>query len=431
MKRRTFLILMVLIIKFSVLFSTEICSLELERDKIFRKESAKKSKLETKALAPVLTIKDISSNVSLYEEDNYFLDVKLESMTSNEISVIPCGNIVNSVSFSDFALGNFNLIVKNNETITFESKDNVLNFVINGNSYVSREVIFAGNVKIISGKKQKEYTGFLKLNTLDSKVILYNKVEIEKYLEGVLEKEFPSNVDLDSIIAQAIAIRTYAYKKSLSESLELCDTTHCQVFNGVSFKPQITEAVKMTKGVILTYNREVISVMYSADAGGATEDWAEVNNGNTTFPYLTKVVDPFEIKHIEWNYSIKKNSLLKYLGIKKDISDIYVSFVSSTGRVQKIGFVDKETKKITLVNGDKLRNILGVNNIKSTLFNIIKKDDLVIFTGKGYGHGFGLCQKTCIEMGKNDYSYEQILDHFFPNTEFANIYDSEIVMAKK
>ena len=50
--------------------------------------------------------------------------------------------------------------------------------------------------------------------------------------------------------------------------------------------------------------------------------------------------------------------------------------------------------------------------LRSTQFEIDYINDEVVFTGKGFGHGVGLCQEGAMRMSKLGYSYKDII-HFY------------------
>ena len=47
------------------------------------------------------------------------------------------------------------------------------------------------------------------------------------------------------------------------------------------------------------------------------------------------------------------------------------------------------------------------------------KDDKVILDGKGWGHGVGLCQIGAAVMATKGYTYDQILQHYYPNSTLS------------
>jgi SpoIID/LytB domain protein len=41
----------------------------------------------------------------------------------------------------------------------------------------------------------------------------------------------------------------------------------------------------------------------------------------------------------------------------------------------------------------------------------------VVLQGTGVGHGIGLCQRGAADMARKAASFQQILEHYYPNTE--------------
>lgn len=57
------------------------------------------------------------------------------------------------------------------------------------------------------------------------------------------------------------------------------------------------------------------------------------------------------------------------------------------------------------------------------MFELIVSSDSVELIGKGFGHGVGLCQWGAISLSKMGWSYEDILDHYYPGTYQESIND--------
>ena len=77
---------------------------------------------------------------------------------------------------------------------------------------------------------------------------------------------------------------------------------------------------------------------------------------------------------------------------------------------------------VKTVDAARLRSILGPAVIKSTLFEIDNHTDGVItFTGKGLGHGVGMCQVGAIALARppHSYGFNRILAHYFPGTQLS------------
>jgi stage II sporulation protein D len=46
----------------------------------------------------------------------------------------------------------------------------------------------------------------------------------------------------------------------------------------------------------------------------------------------------------------------------------------------------------------------------------------IVLTGAGWGHGVGLCQIGAAVMGEKEYSYKEILNHYFRGAELRKLY---------
>ena len=76
--------------------------------------------------------------------------------------------------------------------------------------------------------------------------------------------------------------------------------------------------------------------------------------------------------------------------------------------------------KPIVLEKDDIRRILSF--LPSNLFTINKlSDNLWLFRGGGFGHGVGLSQAGAIEMAELGFTYEQILNHYYPGTIIKKI----------
>ncbi len=64
-----------------------------------------------------------------------------------------------------------------------------------------------------------------------------------------------------------------------------------------------------------------------------------------------------------------------------------------------------------------LKTIRSDLKLKSAFFDIEfdNENNIVIFNGKGFGHGIGLSQEGAIFMTKSGYSYKEVLNFYFQN----------------
>ena len=73
--------------------------------------------------------------------------------------------------------------------------------------------------------------------------------------------------------------------------------------------------------------------------------------------------------------------------------------------------------KETLISGRDLRRIANSKNIKSSRISEIKVgDEDVLFKGRGWGHGVGMCQWGALGLALVRTKYGEILSHYYPGS---------------
>lgn len=171
---------------------------------------------------------------------------------------------------------------------------------------------------------KNRYRGHLQADITDKGARIINHVGIESYLRGVVGSEIGSLSPIESLRAQTVIARTYAYasrNKHGSEGADVCDSTHCQVYKGISAeRATIDPAVQATRGIIMISDGEPIATLYHASCGGMTSDNDKVFGGAPR-SYLRRVVCPFcrEGTNFRWSRSIKTPDLVKALRKEKII----------------------------------------------------------------------------------------------------------------
>ncbi|MBN2317974.1 MAG: SpoIID/LytB domain-containing protein [Acidobacteria bacterium] len=141
----------------------------------------------------------------------------------------------------------------------------------------------------------KAYRGLLdiRLNG-NSRITVVNQLRLEEYLLGVVPAELSpvTYPEFDALAAQSIAARTYALKnmgRYRSEGFDLTDDDRTQVYQGMAAEQDASdEAVRLTAGLSIYYEDELIDAMYMSTCGGRTEDFSNVY-GTSPVPYLKSV----------------------------------------------------------------------------------------------------------------------------------------------
>ena len=262
-----------------------------------------------------------------------------------------------------------------------------------------------------------------------------NTVDLEAYLASVLGGEMNGSWHQEALKAQAVAARSYAlYRRNRdgNGNFDLCDTARCQVYRGVQDESAGTQAaVAATAGQVLTYRGQIIEALFHSSSGGpdggATENVEDV--WGSQVPYLKAVKDYDTSSPVaSWTKTIGRSALGNLVGmgpidkvepvgamtLGKSYKELEFFSGSSRKRV-KTSFLRDElnlrSAKISIVpqsgqakSGDK--------NARPSFFEI---------RGNGFGHGLGLSQYGAKAMAEGNYSYNQIVLHYFTGTELRKI----------
>jgi stage II sporulation protein D len=276
----------------------------------------------------------------------------------------------------------------------------------------------------------RRYRGSLLIKQKDKFLEVINELPLEEYLYGVIKWEISPDWPLVAVAAQAIAARTYALKKleaSLPENQDyhLLNTEDDQVYGGVeSEDPRARTSVDSTRGKVLTHEGELINAQYHACCGGYTASSADI--WGEPFPYLEARADPYckDSPYHDWKWKVEAAKLRKLLSeAGLSLGKLYwiqpLSFDQS-GRVKQLRIQYRGGEKY--LKGSEFRRLVGSDSIKSTLFKVVRYARYFIFTGKGSGHGVGMCQWGARGMAEKGYSTKEILQFYYPGTTIEQRY---------
>ncbi|UCG77307.1 MAG: SpoIID/LytB domain-containing protein [Nitrospirota bacterium] len=260
-----------------------------------------------------------------------------------------------------------------------------------------------------------EYSGKLEVFKSSKGLFVVNELPLEEYIKGVVKVEVAENWPLEALKAQAVAARTYAIfniENTNNGIYHMTSSTLSQLFKGIKSDPDIEEAVNSTRGEIMTYNGKAINALYHSTSGGKTELPEEVFG--RSYPYLRSVkaectTSPLYV----WERRIPKADLKKALGNER-IDRVEIRSHTKTGRVKELAVLEDDSNMT--ISAAELRKKLGWRRLPSTWFEVVNKDNTVIFSGKGYGHGVGMCQWSAMEMANRGANYKEILSTFYPGT---------------
>jgi len=277
---------------------------------------------------------------------------------------------------------------------------------------------------IINGRVFRGDVQLIKDNT---KLSVINYIDLEDYVKGISVRETSHYWPIDSLKAQVIVFRTFAFYKmqeNAQKDFDLTSDVYSQLYGGrAAERYRINKVVDETAGLVLTYQGKIFPAFYHATCGGHTDD--AVLLWNIDIPPLKGVVCNFcqDSPHFKWHNVLSQEEVKDALakgGLRiENIKDILILGRDKSNRITDLKIVDD--KKDMKISAKDFRNTLGPNVIKSTNFQVKVIDHDIVFEGFGWGHGVGLCQWGAYFMAKQGYTYKQILGYYYPGTQISSI----------
>ncbi len=338
-----------------------------------------------------------------------------------------------------------------------------------------------GGIIYLDGTPYRD--GIQLLPKSNGKMTVINYVRLEHYVYGVLNNELGHTNPKEALKAQAVAARSFAELNRGTHSadgFDLCNTTHCQVYNGYSCEYDSTnEATDETEGEMIRYDGEPVAAYYYKNSGGYTQNSEDV--WTSSIPHLRAVKDEYSPDY-PWSTSLSFDIIrtkLESAGFTPgEVQSVAISGSNSNGSVTELKI--EGSKATVYLKKEKIRTVLGATIIKSNRFTLgegepldypsfvffisngrksVESDDntyvinglgkmkeldgdpfyvtngfstiqigdsqsskpvtdgVVYFNGYGYGHGVGMPQDSAVEMAREGYSYDEILEYFYTDIE--------------
>ncbi len=300
--------------------------------------------------------------------------------------------------------------------------------LINQSQTADGAVTFSSDkpLKIVCGKKVKRLRGRLVASVRGGKLLVINVLSIEDYLLSVVPSENPASWPIESLKAQAVAARTYAYYQLLHRrnwAYDLVDYAGDQAYDGMHVEnPRSTKAVRATSGEILTYKGKPILAMFSANSGGYTADSDAIFD--LYKPYLVARPDPASLKGrmADWTRQFTVSHVvaaLNRISVDADgLKSIKVDERGPSGRIVKVRLVLQDGKSMVLRNRTTLRRAL---NLPEILYGLEREGNTFIFKGHGWGHGVGYSQWGSAYLGKKE-NYKKILSFYYERAKLEKLW---------
>ena len=303
---------------------------------------------------------------------------------------------------------------------------------------------------------------FLKAHAIVSRSWLIAMLEKGRMGNGETSHSAHTRISFDE--EQGCREITRWYDREAHTRFDVCTDDHCQRYQGISraASPAVEQAVRETRGVVLAYDGKVCDARFSKCCGGATEEYSSAWE-DADVPYLRSVSDTDAEGYCfcatddagllasilngydldspgfhRWEESLTQDDAATLIAGKTgiDVGAVVSLRPLSRGKSGRVTRLLVKGTKDSLIIGKELeiRRVLSPSHLKSSAFEVIAlgkdsrpaKDGQVperfIFSGRGWGHGVGMCQIGAAAMAARGAGHKSILNHYFTDAELITLY---------
>ncbi len=305
-----------------------------------------------------------------------------------------------------------------------------------------------------------EWPGTLRLvpqlSDVETPVDIVHEVAMETYLPGVISRELFNKWTANTHNAQAIAARSWALCEAERwrgrRHYDVVAGEQGQAWVGATTHQRSLDAVAATRGQVLLFEQRIVPAYYSSCCGGqrasardaisssilhdiaplqvSKQDSKDCCSASPTYRWRSNfAVAAFARTLPEWARVEGYASLFKVDGIRR----VDLGTRNPAGRPVSFKITDAKGK-VHEVTAERLRYALNADpanpselrpskeRVKSANFEpLVLAGDLVI-TGRGHGHGVGMCQYGAEAMAKKGSKPNAILARYYPGATVVKSY---------
>lgn len=264
----------------------------------------------------------------------------------------------------------------------------------------------------------RRYPGRLMVRAHEGVLELVDDAPLEAYVAGVVAAELPRGWPMAAQEAQAVLARTLALRGGDHVGDRLCDLTHCQAFAGIA-EGEASRATAATRGLVLTFNGSLAQPLYHSTCGGTLAS-NQVVFGGGAVEYLQEARDAFcaaSPHAAAWSVRVRPDEVARALG-RSRVGVLAVTDRSAGGWVRAVHVDGVRTSGYRLWQA--LGREIGWGAVKSVNFTVRREPGAFVFTGRGLGHGVGLCQWGAKGRAEAGWDFRRILGAYFPGTLVRN-----------
>ena len=268
------------------------------------------------------------------------------------------------------------------------------------------------------------------------------------------------------------------YDREDHSLFDVCADDHCQRYQGITRQstPLVSAVVDQTHGRVITYGDRICDARFSKCCGGVMETFENVweplahpylqgkadNTDDALLPDVTvdenaeewirssppafcSTQDAAVLRQVLNDYDRETADFYRWTVVysQEQLSDLirersgidYGEIIAleplergTSGRIIRLKIIGTE-RVMTIGKELEIRRTLSSSHLYSSAFVVDAGEEneegipqQFTLTGAGWGHGVGLCQIGAAMMAEKGYRFEEILHHYFPDTQVDKKY---------
>lgn len=276
-----------------------------------------------------------------------------------------------------------------------------------------------------------------------------NDVDVDAYLKSVVSRELYKGWHAEAYRTQAVAARTYALYEvattKADQTFDVFDDERSQVYGGLASETALSQtAVDSTRGIVLAFGpagrEQIFKTYFSSCCGGIGQSARDAFLYDPPYPPLAEknagglcqdspryrwgptTLAKTEITRRIRLYGQRRNRPEAQIGT---VTRIAASHQNRLGRPVRYIVTDNRGTQYSMAS-EELRNALNTGAPGRTAFSgwitFVDNGPTISLSGRGSGHGVGMCQYCVQALALQGYKHESILRWSYPGAVLVRAY---------
>jgi stage II sporulation protein D len=268
------------------------------------------------------------------------------------------------------------------------------------------------------------------------------RLDLETYLEGVVIGELPPGYPREALRTQAIVARTYVLTQDgaqdpagiVVEDTGLTDQEFSGIVSNTTLRSAVHEAVSSTRGLVVLGGGRPVRTWYHSTCGGMTCPATVVFHRPAAVAAAARAPGLgggvacegcTTSSRYRWkDVRIPGIEVVRAAALTGTLEGFVVAEKTSGGRAAS--FEVRAGGRVAKVPAGELRLAVGPKLLRSTWLDTAavvnaadgKGRDLLV-SGRGWGHGVGLCQVGARGYAERGWTAERIVAFYYPGAELV------------